>query len=209
MNQQASRPQGRPAEARSQEKGRRPGQEGQRQAKKRIGSYERRFRKIYGGLVAFFLVVIVILSFMVRSKITDILGKNNPTEPPEFEVFPYYTLAETEPTEETPGGTDWTNDFTLPDSWATVNPDPTPVVSVPPSTTTVKTEPGESSALSEEVTATLPEEDETEGDESQTTEGPQVTETPETPAESPPLPTETENSDIPSQGNEGGPGEDD
>ena len=209
MNQQTPRPQGRPGEERRQEKRRPPARESQSQAKKRISAYEKRFRKIYGGLVAFFLVVIVILTFMVRGRRTDILGKNDPTEPPDFEVFPYYTLPTSEDTEATLEETDLTNDFTLPDSWATVNPDPTPVVSVPPSTTTVKTEPGESSALSEEVTATLPEEDETEGDESQTTEGPQVTETPETPAESPPLPTETENSDIPSQGNEGGPGEDD
>ena len=209
MNQQASRPQGRPAEERRQEKRRPPAREGQRQAKKRIGAYEKRFRKIYGGLVAFFLVVIVILTFMVRGRLTDILGKNDPTEPPDFEVFPYYTLPASEDTEVTLEETDLTNDFTLPDSWATVNPVPTTVVSVPRPTTSVTPDPGTSSTSSEEKTATLPGESETEGDESQATEGPQETETQGTPAESTSLPAETENPTAPPQEDEGGPQPDD
>lgn len=209
MNQQTPRPQGRPGEERRQEKRRPPAREGQSQVKKRISAYEKRFRKIYGGLVAFFLVVIVILTFMVRGRLTDILGKNDPTEPPDFEVFPYYTLPASEDTEVTLEETDLTNDFTLPDSGATVNPDPAPVVSVPPSTTSVKTEPGTSSASSEEATATPTEGGETEGDESQATEGPQETETQETPAESTTLPAETENPATPPQEDEGGPREDD
>ncbi|NLA81933.1 MAG: hypothetical protein GX849_03775 [Clostridiaceae bacterium] len=212
MNQRQPRPEGHVNDRRGQENGRPPAPRRQGQGRDRPGAYEKRFRKIYLSLVAILLAFILVFSFMIRGKIRGILGQGEPTEPAEFDVFPYHSLTgngggSSQATSEN----DLTSDYSLPPGWGTVNPAP-----IPPTFTNPPIQPGSSSTASSTSPTQGSETDPTTGtdieDPTETTQSPEIseTETPETETVESSRPSTEAESSQPTAGDaEAGPVDDD
>ena len=177
MNQRKPRPERRVNDRRGQGNGRPPASRQQGQGRDRPGAYEKRFRKIYLSLVGILLAFILVFSFMIRGKIRGILGQGQPTEPAEFDVFPYHSLTgngggSSQATSEN----DPTSDYSLPSGWETVNPAP-----IPPTFTNPPLPPGGSDPASSTSPTQGSETDPTTGtdmdDPTETGESPETSET--------------------------------
>lgn len=88
-----------------------------RQTQDRLSSYQKRFRSTYLALVFLLLVFIVIFSFLVRQRIKGILGHEDDSETPTYEVFPYHSLAETTWTKAPPDSGETLTEESQPTDW--------------------------------------------------------------------------------------------
>ncbi|NLA95279.1 MAG: hypothetical protein GX838_00325 [Clostridiaceae bacterium] len=60
-----------------------------------------RFQSIYLSILAITLIFIIVFSFLIKGRINQILGMNEESGRPDYDIFPYHTLMTNDDAEET------------------------------------------------------------------------------------------------------------